>query len=99
MAFRDLMGVADDAIIAGLGETAYLVTDAGANLGAVVGLFEHQYVEVLGTESMTPTFSCRTTALPTDTHDYKLTYDSITYTVARPEPDGTGMTLLILEKT
>ena len=97
MTFRDQMAVADVDILAGVGEAVELLNPSDVSQGNVQGAFEHQYVDVLGTESLRPTFTCNTVDLPAAPHGYKIVYNSITYLIITPEPDGTGMTLLVLE--
>jgi len=67
--------------------------------GATVrGLFEDGYSEVLDTEGHAPTFTCRSADVTGIAHGDTLSIDSTSYTVRGVQPDGAGITLLILER-
>lgn len=63
----------------------------------VDGIFDKDYVEINGVESYSPVFDCATPDVSDATHGAKLTINSVVYTVRGVQPDGTGMTRLILE--
>jgi hypothetical protein len=65
---------------------------------SVDGIFDHQFVEVMGIESVRPVFTCAESDLESVAHGNILTLNSIDYKVAGIQPDGTGLTSLILEK-
>lgn len=71
----------------------------GAGPSTISGIFDNLYIEVNGVEGLAPTLNVSSADLATAalTRGVKLTIDSVEYKFVRPEPDGTGMTLLILE--
>lgn len=64
----------------------------------ISGIFERQFVAIADTESYEPTFLCRTDDLTDIGHNAKLRINSVDYKVKGNQPDGTGVTLLILER-
>lgn len=91
------MGDADDAILDALGETV-TVNDADGNaVGTVVGVFEEQYVEVNDLQGTKPTFFYKESDLAIEI-GHEIVYQAQSFTVRFPQPDGTGMSLLILRK-
>lgn len=80
------------------------LANAQATLGglAVQGIFKRAYVEVgtgMGMASTAPTFRLASTGVPASPVGMPLVIDAVNYAIAASEPDGTGMTLLILERT
>ena len=75
-----------------------------ATIGAtpVNGIYEHQYVETtinsVPVAGEHPTFGCAVADLPAYTYGTVLTVDGVTYKIRNWQPDGTGWTILILEK-
>ena len=70
---------------------------------AIQGIFDAEYFEVqvggdVGTESSQPGFLCRDEDLPADPRGKTLIVDGVSWTVVTPEPDGTGMTALVLRE-
>jgi len=64
------------------------------------GIFDNEFIEAVSVDSLTPTFQCRTADVANIQKGFNLTVNSTDYTIARePQQDGTGLTLLILEKT
>lgn len=71
----------------------------------VNGIFDHDFIQINGIESYGPIFDAATAELCDVTHGAKLTIHpsgktlptDITYTVRGVQPDGTGLTRLILE--
>lgn len=63
----------------------------------VVGIFENLYVEVSGVGSMKPTYNVDEESVPNIARGNKLYINNVEYRVAMVQPDGTGMTLLVLE--
>jgi len=71
-----------------------------ATIGAatVAGIFDNQFVEVHGIEGVRPVFVCNEADVPSIAHGDALTIKTVSYKVAGVQPDGTGLTSLILEK-
>lgn len=69
---------------------------------SVNGIFDAEYFEpdagFAGVQSSQPVFLCRTADVSSATHGQVLVVNSATYHIAGVEPDGTGLTLLKLEK-
>ncbi len=69
------------------------------------GIFDHDFVMINGAESFSPVFDCATRNICGVLHGAKLTIHEsikrlktdITYTVRGVQPNGTGLTRLILE--
>lgn len=77
----------------GIGDTA---TVSGAPMH---GIFERQYAEVRGVEGYYPTFLVSATdAASIEKKVTALTISGEDYKAIAKRPDGTGMTLLILEE-
>ena len=70
---------------------------------AVVGIFDADYqaasVGAFGMASTQPVFTLPSTSVPANPEGLVLVTNSITYTVAAHEPDGTGISRLILERS
>lgn len=78
---------------AGLGDSA---TVGG---GSIDGIFSREFVEVNRVEGYYPTFLVSDTdAAMITKNSTVLTINSVNYKAASKRQDGTGMTLLILEK-
>ena len=78
----------------GLGDTATV----GA--GSINGTFSREYAEVGNIEGYHPAFLIPDADAATITkNNTVLTIDSVSYTTVSKQPDGTGTTLLILQKT
>ena len=93
--FNTALSNADDAILEGLGETVTVKDTLDAAVGSVVGVFENQYVEVSNVQGVHPTFTYKASDLTIAT-GYEITREGIAYNVRYPQPDGTGMVMLIL---
>lgn len=63
----------------------------------VKGIFENQYVEVNGVQSVKPTFLTAVDSVPGIVRGNKILIENISYTFIFHQPDGTGLTLLVLE--
>lgn len=61
------------------------------------GIFENQYVEVNGVQSLKPTFLIDDESVPTIKRGNALRIKDIEYSYIHQQSDGTGVTLLILE--
>ena len=63
----------------------------------VVGIFENQYIEINGVETLSPTFLVNVDAVPNIVRGNTLRISNKEYRVAGKQLDGTGMVLIILE--
>ena len=63
----------------------------------VVGIMSEEYVMVNFVESKKPVFDCKESDVYGVTHGSSVVIDSSVYQVVGIQPDGTGMTRLILE--
>lgn len=69
---------------------------------AVRGIFDQAYVAAgagMGMSSTVPAFTLPTASVPASPVGKLLAIGSVTYAVAEHEPDGTGVSLLALERT
>lgn len=80
------------AILGDFGTTATLASGA-----AVVGVFDAASVDVLTAASIGPTLLAKTSEVGALAYGAALTISGTAYLVRQNEPDGTGMTRLILE--
>jgi hypothetical protein len=64
----------------------------------IAGIFDNSYFEGQGIQGSQPVFTCRTMDVPAARHGDILVRAGTTYKVVGVEPDGTGVTLLRLEK-
>lgn len=68
---------------------------------AVRGIFDNGYAEALvgqaGVQGAQPQFLCAAADVDADPTGKALVVDGTSYTVVRGEPDGTGVTRLVLE--
>jgi len=75
---------------------------ATINNVSVNGIFDREFVSVssgkVQIEGFRPVFTCATSDVSGVTEDDLVVVDTVTYRVAFPEPDGTGITRLILRK-
>ncbi len=77
------------------------LANATADFGGgnvVDGIFEDEYIAALGIESSGPRFSCLVSALPAGYRSASPVIRGAAYVVGEANPDGAGMTTLILEK-
>lgn len=82
--------------------TAEFADDALLDGVAVQGIFERAYMTAgagMGMSSTAPAFTLPSSAVPASPVGKPLVIDGANYAVAATEPDGTGITLLILERT
>lgn len=76
--------------------TAAVYSGTGATIN---GILEATYDEALGrVQASKPEFLCRTADVPAAAHGQTLTIGAQVYKICGVEPDGTGLTLLKLEK-
>lgn len=73
---------------------------ATLNGAAVTGIFDNQYFEPLGgdVQGAQPVFLLPSASASSAAHGQSLVIGATTYRVRGVEPDGTGVTLLRLEK-
>jgi hypothetical protein len=76
-------------------EFADAVTYNGVTIN---GIFDNAYFEGQGIQGSQPVFICPTASVSNALHGDELVRNSVTYRVVGVEPDGTGVTLLRLEK-
>lgn len=82
--------------------TAEFADDAILDGVPVRGIFDRTYVEAgagMGMSSTAPAFTLPTVDVPAGPVGKSLTVNGVNYAIAAVEPDGTGVTLLILERT
>jgi hypothetical protein len=75
--------------------------DANLAGGPVRGIFDSAYVsagEGLGMASTAPAFTLPTAAVPASAVGRLLVVRGVSYAVAEHKPDGTGVSLLLLER-
>ena len=82
--------------------SSFLSTTEHATTGiyktnSIVGIFENSFVEVNGVQSVKPTFLVSESDVPSIVRGNTITIDNVAYTFIMDQPDGTGMTMLILE--
>lgn len=86
------------------GTEAVLRPASAGNAVRIAGIFDAAFTTVeaggsVGYATTSPRFLCASADLPTGLEEgYLLTVSSVTYTIRVVEPDGTGMTALMLEK-
>lgn len=94
------MSFADAMLRVNAAVKAKLFSDtATVNSVAVSGKFDRPFSQEFGyIEGNKPTFTCVAADVSTVVHGTALTVNSTEYAVVGVQPDGTGMTVLILEK-
>ena len=74
-------------------------TEATLGSTTVRGIFDNEYVTALGLVDGThPVFLASSSAVTSAAQGDPITVGGVSYRIARIEPDGTGMTRLILER-
>lgn len=75
------------------------VANAAVVLGAATfyGIFDKTYVDPLGITSSEPRLVAKSTDVASATLGTPITVNGTAYTVREKQPDGTGMTTLLLE--
>jgi high-affinity K+ transport system ATPase subunit B len=81
------------AMLQALGEE---ITVGGTAVWAIV---DNEYVEALSVTGTQPVATCRSSDVTGVTRATTVVRGGVTYRVANIEPDGTGMTLLRLERS
>jgi hypothetical protein len=66
---------------------------------SVSGIFDNEYVETYGMASRQPMFTLPTAQAGSVTQSSVLVVEGVSYRVTRAEPDGTGVTVLMLERS
>jgi hypothetical protein len=82
--------------------TAEFADDAILNGIRVQGIFDRKYVEAgagMGMSSTVPAFTLASADVPLDPIGKLLVIGGVTYAIAAHEPDGTSISLLLLERT
>jgi hypothetical protein len=77
-------------------------SDATLGGATVQGIFDRSYVDAgsgMGMSSTAPAFTLPTAQVPTSPVGLAMVINDVTYAVSAHEPDGTGISLLILERT
>ena len=71
-----------------------------ATIGAatVIGIFDVPTAEAFGMLGTYPTFTCAAADVPGIAAGQAVTINAVAYTVTAVRPDGTGVTVLTLEK-
>jgi hypothetical protein len=70
----------------------------------ITGIYEDEYIETdpqsgVGVSSSQPRFTCQSDDLPDDADEGdNMLIDGVNYTVKVIQPDGTGMSMVILEE-
>ena len=72
---------------------------SGATTYTANGIFENVYSEDLSVNGTVPTFACVESDVSALAVDATCSINSTTYYVRIKKPDGTGATLLVLEKS
>ena len=75
-----------------------LAEDATIGLKTVSGVMESQFIEALGIEGVRPVFTCAEVDVVGLNFKQTIKVKGITYKVAGVQPDGTGLTSLVLEQ-
>lgn len=76
--------------------TAAVYSGTGATIN---GILDAEYDEAMGrVQASSPVFACATSSVASATHGQTLTVGATVYKIVGVEPDGTGMTVLRLEK-
>jgi hypothetical protein len=72
------------------------------NAQSVAGIFDNESAPAVGGlagfESTAPLFTAATADLPNIAQEDEVVIDAVTYKVGSIEPDGTGVTVLVLKK-
>ena len=66
---------------------------------AVTGIFDNNYVEIEGVSGTYPVLTCKTSDVSGAAQGDVVTVNSTSYRIASVQPDGTGVTQLVLEET
>lgn len=64
----------------------------------VDGIFDNAYLDALGFSGATPVFNCISSAVVSAAQGDAVVISGVNYTISRIEPDGVGMTRLVLQE-
>tara|TARA_Y100000004_G_C8647879_1_gene299828 strand:- start:64 stop:375 length:312 start_codon:yes stop_codon:yes gene_type:complete len=83
--------------------TAASYTPGGGSAATVNGIFDNDFIEVdagggVGVALQQPRFHCRTADVSSAAEGDALVVSGVNYTIRIVQDDGTGMTMLVLEK-
>jgi len=83
--------------------TAATYTPTGGVAATVNGIFDNDFIEVdtgggVGVALQQPRFHCRTADVPSAAEGDALVVSGVNYTIRIVQDDGTGMTMLVLER-
>lgn len=83
--------------------TAASYTPSGGSAATVNGIFDNDFIEVdagggVGVALQQPRFHCRTADVSSGAEGDALVVSGVNYTIRIVQDDGTGMTMLVLEK-
>ena len=77
-------------------------TTATLNGVTVTGIFDNGYMQALvgqtGVATTTPSYQLATASVPANPVGKAMVINSLNYTVAEHQPDGTGVSMLYLER-
>jgi hypothetical protein len=95
----------DRAIFVGVDDfgTAATYTPSGGASSTVNGIFDNDFIEVdagggVGVALQQPRFHCRTADVSSASEGDALVVSGVNYTIRIVQDDGTGMTMMVLEK-
>jgi len=77
---------------------AYAGVHPSSKSASVPGIFLKDFVMINDVETYSPVFDCATSDVSNATNGAKLTLNGVVYTVRGVQPDGIGLTRLILEE-
>jgi hypothetical protein len=93
MTFATLKSRVNDAMV------AKLLTDAATlNGAAITGKFDNAYTDPLGFSGSSPALTCASADVSAAAQGMAVVVDAVNYTIAAIKPDGTGMTVLVLQE-
>lgn len=86
-----------------LDEDEFAVAALYDGTASILGIFDNGYGEaplgLVGVGGTEPRFRCKAADVDADPADKTLVIDGTSWTIVRGEPDGTGLTRLILRET
>ncbi len=95
----------DRAIFVGTDDfgVAATYTPSGGSGVSINGIFDNDFIEIdagggVGVAMQQPRFHCRTADVSSAAEGDALVVDSVNYIIRIVQDDGTGMTMLVLEK-
>jgi len=95
----------DRAIFVGVDDfgVAATYTPSGGASSTVNGIFDNDFIEVdagggVGVSLQQPRFHCRTADVSSASEGDALVVSGVNYTIRIVQDDGTGMTMLVMEK-